>query len=475
MNIVLCTREDESRTLAHGLILCTPEEAEDYLMHYRTKGSKNGERRWQDENGRLTPAGYEHYAEMYGWNRRLKKARKLDNKADKARGEIDRASGKADKALLDLNDKQSKKEQLDVDADRARQLANDKNELSEKALSKYDPSKTGLVAGYRKHKMNSTSKAAEKATKNAEKANAEANKQQELVNESMTKLDAANREVEAAKAKARIADSEAAKYADKLQRKEDRMSRYMNEDGTLNEEGINKYTYATPNPGEKKMSLLGRIKFGNHYADKFDNENKMKMTKEEYDKWEAEENEKFEKGTELHDRASNFDKLSPEDKRKYGDEILSYCKEKGEEFMNIYNPDGKWNSKAFDKLKDTYEYTTFNDLQSWVMDRVYNKSGSWNAGEYKKGSNAEKASHEYNRVSDEISKVYDKVSKETGYTIGKNYDKLIKAVKQTDEWPALDNAYKKAEGDLLGAMLKDIGFSDTPENRSMLMQYAFLD
>ena len=35
--------------------------AEDFLMHYRTKGSKNGQRLYQYEDGSLTPLGREHY------------------------------------------------------------------------------------------------------------------------------------------------------------------------------------------------------------------------------------------------------------------------------------------------------------------------------------------------------------------------------------------------------------------------------
>lgn len=34
---------------------------EDFLAHYRTKGSKNGVRRYQNEDGSLTPEGYRHY------------------------------------------------------------------------------------------------------------------------------------------------------------------------------------------------------------------------------------------------------------------------------------------------------------------------------------------------------------------------------------------------------------------------------
>lgn len=51
-----------------NLVLMTREEADQQsLMHYRTKGSRNGVRRYQDANGNLTPEGRQHYAEMYGW------------------------------------------------------------------------------------------------------------------------------------------------------------------------------------------------------------------------------------------------------------------------------------------------------------------------------------------------------------------------------------------------------------------------
>lgn len=37
------------------------EAGEEFLAHYRTKGSKNGVRRYQNEDGSLTPEGYRHY------------------------------------------------------------------------------------------------------------------------------------------------------------------------------------------------------------------------------------------------------------------------------------------------------------------------------------------------------------------------------------------------------------------------------
>ena len=42
-----------------------------YLMHYRTKGSKNGIRRYQNEDGTLTAEGREHYGIGFRNNRAL--------------------------------------------------------------------------------------------------------------------------------------------------------------------------------------------------------------------------------------------------------------------------------------------------------------------------------------------------------------------------------------------------------------------
>lgn len=44
-----------------SMILVSNEQSSHYLMHYRTKGSKNGVRLYQNEDGSLTPLGREHY------------------------------------------------------------------------------------------------------------------------------------------------------------------------------------------------------------------------------------------------------------------------------------------------------------------------------------------------------------------------------------------------------------------------------
>lgn len=60
---------------------------EDYLMHYRTPGSKNGVRRYQTESGEWTPLGLRERREREGWgdggSRKLRKAQKKLERAEK--------------------------------------------------------------------------------------------------------------------------------------------------------------------------------------------------------------------------------------------------------------------------------------------------------------------------------------------------------------------------------------------------------
>ena len=69
----------------------TPVDEQNSLRHYRVGGEKKGVRRWQNEDRTLTPAGREHYAEMYGWG-----------KKDEAKGEPVRSS-KSGKTETDHN------------------------------------------------------------------------------------------------------------------------------------------------------------------------------------------------------------------------------------------------------------------------------------------------------------------------------------------------------------------------------------
>ena len=70
---------------------------EDYLMHFRTKGSKNGVNRYQTESGKWTPLGLERRREREGFGEG-RKARKEERKAEK---EVRKAEKQVQKAERD--------------------------------------------------------------------------------------------------------------------------------------------------------------------------------------------------------------------------------------------------------------------------------------------------------------------------------------------------------------------------------------
>lgn len=409
------------------IILCTKEAADDYLMHWRTKGSKNGVRRWQYENGSLTPEGYKHYAEMYGWGNKLKKAERLQNMADKAADKAERASRKADDDYV----KSYKAE--------------------------------------RKNERWSTERRQEKA-----------DRAKEIADESKAKSDLLS-------VKARQAKNKASDYADKLQRKEDKLSKFMNEDGSLNDEALRKYTYTTGVSGERKMSLVGRMIFGREYSNKFNKDHAM--SKEDAKAWEEAERKKFDEESEtaqmdrrrkvkelddVHNEImSGFDDRSDDDKKKLGDRVLKTI----DDAVKI----GIGQHKGTD---DTNLY----GLQEWLINRIRDKSGSMNAGEYKRNTKAYKANEIVDKFYDEEMPKQDRrreeIKKEIKYKNyaginSKKYDaeemRLKAALEKDSVWKEIENKWDKVNSDLAGAILKDIGFSDTPTNRSLLWAYGWYD
>lgn len=381
------------------IILCTKEQAENYLAHYRTKGSKNGIRRWQDENGSLTPEGYRHYAEMYGWNKRVAKAERLQRRADKAADKADEASREADDDYVRA-----------YKADR-------KNEFWESERSQ---------------------RKADKAHERADESKAES---------------------EYLSVKARQAQRKASDYADKLQRKEDRLSKYMNDDGSLNEDALKKFTYGTGLPGERKMSLAGRFVFGREFSNKFNKDNANKMSKEETKAWEKSETQKFDEESAFDKKIRNFDKMNPEERKKFGDELL----------QKVNNKDGDEDERWSYRVK--------------LVDLVSDKVGSINASDYKKGTNAEKAERKVNETWKKLSDREDQIKKDIRYNgniqNSKKYkaeaQRLKRALEKDSIWSQLNKKYEKGTSDVMGAILKDLGFSDTPQNRTILYGYGWWD
>lgn len=192
--------------------------------------------------------------------------------------------------------------------------------------------------------------------------------------------------------------------------------RYQNEDGTLTEEGKKRYTYTTGLPGERKMSLVGRIKFGNKYSNEFNAQNKYKGNAKEY---EAKERQKFDEMTEqenkmreLGNQMKDFDKASADEKFKIIDNVLNKShelyKQGGHDadkmrdglmdwYWQNYSKAGKARFDEYDKLpdgperdkkltqllKDSKEHGQDSEYLNALIGRMQDKHGDFLSGQFK--------------------------------------------------------------------------------------------
>lgn len=157
------TRFDGWETQLYGDVMALPTK--DELMHFRTKGSKNGVRRYQTESGEWTPLGLKERKAREGWGqsraerRAAKLSRKLERKtARKARMDSMREARikrKAAKSIKGLSDEELQK-----------RINRVKKEIEYKELTKNPVLKFGekLVTSY----FDNKAKKLEQDTKRAE-------------------------------------------------------------------------------------------------------------------------------------------------------------------------------------------------------------------------------------------------------------------------------------------------------------------
>ena len=121
------------------LILCSVQDAENYLRHFRTKGSKNGIRRWQNEDGSLTPEGRIHYGVGEGRKKRSDLATETENDTSKRQRKMERLGRKiekTDKRVERSTIKKVKKyDKSKIYAEKADQLFKEYMKYNSKALA----------------------------------------------------------------------------------------------------------------------------------------------------------------------------------------------------------------------------------------------------------------------------------------------------------------------------------------------------
>lgn len=149
---------------------------EDYLMHFRTPGSKNGVRRFQTKSGEWTPLGLKERREREGWgdgnSKAVRKAEKEARKATKQARKTEKAVAKAEKAESRRNAKiasktaRAEKKRLSsiktlTNQELEEKIRHLKLEAEYKELSRSPLVKTGeqLITGYFKNKAEKAERA----------------------------------------------------------------------------------------------------------------------------------------------------------------------------------------------------------------------------------------------------------------------------------------------------------------------------
>ena len=178
----------ETRLNGDAMALPAGQLSDEVLMHFRTKGSKNGVRRYQQEDGTWTPLGLRERKEREGWgeSRKERKAAKAVAKSEKKAAKAERRSEKAAQRVARIErraharaeakrafGKRLKKEDLSglSDEELKKKISRVKMEQEYRELTKSPVLKIGekVIDRYLKAKDNKAKREDEKARREAEK------------------------------------------------------------------------------------------------------------------------------------------------------------------------------------------------------------------------------------------------------------------------------------------------------------------
>ena len=103
----------ETRLCGDAMALPAWQLSGNELMHFRTKGSKNGVRRYQNADGSWTPLGLKERREREGWgDEKVIMRPRAERKAAKAVAKAEKKAARAEKRAAKLNAKSAAKAAL---------------------------------------------------------------------------------------------------------------------------------------------------------------------------------------------------------------------------------------------------------------------------------------------------------------------------------------------------------------------------
>ncbi len=126
-----------------------------YLAHYRTRGSKNGVRRYQTESGEWTPLGLRERAKREGWGSEERKARRAEKRAERAERRAAASTAKKERVAAYKEARRKSNLKTMTDEELRSKLNRVKMEMEYKELTKSPLLKTGekLVTGYLNYRI----------------------------------------------------------------------------------------------------------------------------------------------------------------------------------------------------------------------------------------------------------------------------------------------------------------------------------
>ena len=126
----------------------------EYLAHFRTKGSKNGVRRFQTESGEWTPLGLKERREREGWGEDRKAAR-AERKAARAEKRAANSAARRERIAAYKEEQRKKNPKTMTDEELKAAIERKKMETEYKELNRSSLLKAGekLVSGYMNYRV----------------------------------------------------------------------------------------------------------------------------------------------------------------------------------------------------------------------------------------------------------------------------------------------------------------------------------
>lgn len=126
----------------------------EYLAHFRTKGSKNGVRRFQTESGEWTPLGLKERREREGWGEDRKAAR-AERKAARAEKRAANSAARRERIAAYKEEQRKKNPKTMTDEELKAAIERKKMETEYKELNRSPLLKAGekLVSGYMNYRV----------------------------------------------------------------------------------------------------------------------------------------------------------------------------------------------------------------------------------------------------------------------------------------------------------------------------------